>query len=29
MLYNPNKNEELISELVKCKHLCFQYTNYQ
>lgn len=25
LLYNPNKNEELISELLQCKHLCFQY----
>lgn len=25
LLYNPNKNAELIAELVACKNLCFDY----
>lgn len=25
LLYNPNKNEELIAEILSCKQLCFEY----
>lgn len=25
LLYNPNKNEEFISEIFNCKQLCFEY----
>lgn len=25
LLYNPNKNEQLIAEILKCKQLCFEF----